>query len=285
MIIRNRSILLTLTGLALLTALPSAVSAAQGTPVADSATMPFADLADLATAAPLVAVVEVRRASQLPADRTGPVRPGWTRVYVEANTVSLLSGSAPIGAKVKYLADLKLDAGGRMPTIKKQTMVLFARPVADRPGELQLVAPDAQVPLIEAGEARLRTLLGAIVSPEAPPPVTGVRDALHTPGNLAGEGETQIFLETANGEPASIAVIRRPGQPPQWGLSTGELVDPDARPPAPATLGWYRLACSLPDRLPARAQIATDPSLRRAAARDYALVIGQLGECGRQRVY
>lgn len=249
------------------------------------AVMPYADLADLADAAQMVAVVTVKKVADLDADRTGPVRQGWTRAYIEAETKSLLSGNAPIGAKVKYLADIPLDAKGRMAKIKKRTMVLFARPVAGKPGELQLVAPDAQVPIEIVGDARLRTLLGELVADEGAPVVTGVRDALYTPGNLAGEGETQIFLKTEDGSPASIAVVRSPNHPVHWGLSTGELVNPDARPPAKGTLAWYRLACSLPAQLPASAQIATDPSLRRAAAQDYAVVIEQLGQCGRKRVF
>lgn len=247
--------------------------------------MPYADLADLATAAQLVVVVEIRKAVQLDAERAGQVRAGWTRAYVEADTKGLLAGTSAIGGQVKYLADIKLDARGKMPKLKKQTMILFARPVPGRAGEIQLVAPDGQVPLAMAGEARLRSLLGELLSADAPPVVTGIHDALHTPGNLVGEGETQIFLQTKDDQPASIAVVSRPGQPPQWGLSTGELVDPDARPPERDTLAWYRLACSLPQQLPASAQIAVDPAMRQAAARDYAVVISQLGQCVRQRVF
>ncbi|WP_156500462.1 hypothetical protein [Croceicoccus bisphenolivorans] len=268
------------------TALPAfAQQSAPGVSSESVPVMAFSDLADLATAAPMVAIVEVKKASRLDPERTGPVKAGWARAYVEAETKTLLAGKAAIGGKVKYLADIKLDARGKMPRIRKQTMVVFARPVAGRVDELQLVAPDAQVPLAYAGEARVRALLAEIVSADAAPEVTGVRDAYHTPGNLAGEGETQIFLKTANGDPASIAVVRRPNGPPRWGLSTGELVDIEATPPAPNTLAWYRLACALPAQLPASAQIATDPSLRQAAARDYALVVQQLGQCGRQRVF
>lgn len=268
-------------------AVPIAAAAlADAQVAADSpALMAYADLADLAVGAPLVAIVEVKKAAELDADRTGPVRPGWSRAYVEAETKALLSGSAAIGGKVKYLADIPLDSRGRMAKIKKRTMVVFARPVAGRPAELQLVAPDAQVPLELVGEARLRALLAEQLSPEAAPGVTGVRDALHTRGNLAGEGETQIFLETADGSPASIAVLRRPGQPVRWGLSTGELVDPHAGAPSRDTLAWYRLACGLPAQLPASAQIASDPRLREMAARDYGLVLRELGACTRNRVF
>lgn len=251
----------------------------------DSALMPFADLADLATAAPMVAVVEVRKASRVAPERTGPIRPGWARAYVEADTRGLLAGKAAIGGKVRYLADIALDARGRMPNLRKQTMVVFARSVPGRADELQLVAPDAQVPLARAGDARLRALLTEINAAGAAPAIVGVRDVYHTPGNLLGEGETQIFLRTASNDPASISVVRSPNAPTRWGLSTGELVDAGAEPPAPGTLAWYRLACGLPTELPLAAQSASEPMLRDAAARDYALVIEQLGPCGRTRQF
>lgn len=272
-----------LTGLAICIGIPTfaASPVAAHAPVAES--MPFADLADLATAAPMVVMVEVKKVSKVDPARTGPVRDGWARTYVEADTRALLAGPS-LGAKVKYLADVKL-VDGALPKLKKQQMVLFARPVEGRPGELQLVAPDAQVPVAAAGEARLRELLREIIVANAAPVVTGVRDIYHTPGNLTGEGETQIFLRTKSGDPASIAVLRSPNAPVQWGLSFGELVDASAGAPAPGTLAWYRLACTLPANLPAAAQIATDPAQRQAAARDYALVMQQLGPCGRQRVF
>ncbi|MBB3989079.1 hypothetical protein [Croceicoccus naphthovorans] len=281
----TRSALSAAAALAILPAIAAPNAALAQSDSSQISAIPYADLADLATAAPMVVVVKVKKAVELDKDRTGPVREGWTRAYVEAETERLLAGNSPIGGKIKYLADVKLDSRGRMPNFKKSTMVLFARPVAGRPGEIQLVAPDGQVPIGLVGEERLRGLLQQTLSADAAPEVTGVRDALHTPGNLAGEGETQIFLETADGEPASIAVLTRPGQPPRWGLSLGELVNPDAGPPAPNTLAWYRLACALPQQLPASAQIATDPAMRAAAARDYALVVRQLGACGRQRVF
>ena len=245
----------------------------------------YADLADLALGAPLTIMAEVRRTSKIDPERTGPVRPGWARVYVEAETRSLLAGTTPIGEKLKYLADVKLTSRGKVPKLKGETVVLFARPVPGSSDEIQLVAPDAQVPITKINTTSLRSLLAEKLSPDAAPVVTGVRDALHTPGNLAGEGETQIFLKTKDGSPASIAVVRAPGQPPVWGLSTGELVQIDARPPRPGTLEWYRLACSLPAALPAEAQLASDPALRQQAAADYQVVIEQLGPCERVREF
>ncbi len=247
--------------------------------------LPYADLVDLAAGAPLTVLGTVRRASTLDADRTGPVRAGWARVYVEVETNRLIAGTTPVGQKLKFLADVRRDGRGKVPKLKNRDVVLFARPVPGRPGELQLVAPDAMLPVEAVGTARLRELSAQLLDPAAPPVVTGVRDAWHTPGNLAGEGETQIFLDTPGEEAASITIVRRPGQAPRWGLSIGELVNSDSRPPERGTLAWYRLACALPANLPQSALSSGDPAQREAAVADYALVIEQLGECGRTRVF
>jgi hypothetical protein len=113
--------------------------------------------------------------------------------------------------------------------------------------------------------------------------VTGIADAISIPGNLAGESETQLFLETADGSPASITVLRRPGQPPSWGVSFSEIVDQAAVPPDPDTLAWYRLACGLPDALPGDVLLSRGDGARDRAERDYALVLSELGPCARLR--
>ena len=112
----------------------------------------------------------------------------------------------------------------------------------------------------------------------------GLGDAFHVAGTVAGEGETQIFLRTENGDPVSLSVLRRPGQPPRWAVALGEIVDEAARAPVPGTLLWYRLACSLPPVLPARAVRTLAVADAEAARADYRLVIEALGPCGRTRI-
>ncbi|MGN3974785.1 hypothetical protein [Tsuneonella sp. SYSU-LHT278] len=241
----------------------------------------YADLADLADAAGLVVHAKIRKAIPLPPERAGTVAAGHARVYVEAETVALLTGSAPLGQSIRYLVDVPLDAKGKLPKLKKRDVLVFARPVAGRPGELQLVGPSAQIDWSQGLEARLRPLLGELAAPDAAPAVTGVRDALSVAGTLAGESETQIFLSTRKGDPVSLTIVRRPGMAPTWGVSYGEIVDQAARPPAPDTLAWYRLACFLPRQLPGAANLAQDSASRARAAQDYRFVIDELGDCPR----
>lgn len=266
-----------------LVALAMAGSAPSHAQAPQQAQPSYADLADLADSAPVILRAQIRKLSRVEPERSRGVRPGWARFYVEARTEALLTGASPQGEAVRYLADVPLDPKGKPPKLKKQSALLFARAVPGRPGELQLVAPDAQLAWNPATEATLRGILVELVAPGAPPRVTGVREAIHVPGNLAGEGETQFFLDTENQSAASITVQHRAGVAPAWGLSFSEVAAAIGDPPARDTLAWYRLACFLPNRLPASANLSESAASRAQAEGDYRTVLGQLGQCPRTR--
>lgn len=251
-------------------------------PVAPLSDPTYADLATLSDAAELVVRVQIRKTTTLKPDRAPGVAPGFARLYVEAQTVALIAGRSGVGASVAYLVDVPLDPKGKVPKLKKREFLLFARTVPGSAGALQLIAPAAQLDYTPALEARVRPILTELYAKDAAPRITGVSDALAVPGTLTGESETQIFLATENRSPVSITVLRRPGQQVQWGVSWGEIIDSAARPPAPETLLWYRLACSLPAQLPSGANLARDAAERRLAAGDYAFVRQALGACVRR---
>ena len=263
-----------------------ACAGAQGT-VASAAVQPgdagptYADLVDLADDTPLVIRAEIRDQATVPAERAPGLEPGMARLYVEAETLALIAGDVPLGESLKYLVDVPLDSRGKVPKLKRSEVLLFGRPVAGRPSEIQLVRTDAQLAWSPVLEQRLRPILAELAGADAPPRVTGVSDALSVAGNLAGESETQFFLATGSGRPASISVVRRPGMDPAWGVSWTEIVDRAASQPARDTLRWYRLACSLPASLPATANLAESPLDRERAANDYRLVRDALGPCPR----
>ncbi len=242
----------------------------------------YADLVDLALPAQRVALAEVRKVARLKPTEAPGLPASRARVYIEARTLDLLVGEE-IGESIRFLADVPLDARGKLPKLSRARVIVLARTVPDKIDELQLVAPDAMLTLTPARDATLRAILTETLRPDGPPAITAVREALHVAGNLAGEGETQLFLGTATGAPVSISVLRRPGQPTTWGVSFTEIVDSAARPPLPSTLAWYRLACGLPARLPDRANISTTLADRRIAAEDYAQVLADLGPCSRKR--
>lgn len=282
MIAIRSSTLALLTGLALLSA---ASASAQNQDSGAAATQPsWADLADLADASKLVVRVRIKKQAELEPERATGVAPGKTRLYLEAETVALIAGTVPVGESLRYLVDVPLDARGRAPKLKKTEQIIFARPVPGRVGEVQLVARDAQLAWQPDLELRLRPILTALVAPDSAPRITGIRDALSVRGNLTGESETQVFLETASGAPLAMSVIRRPGMAPVWGVSYSEIVDQAVRAPRYETLPWYRLACFLPDALPGAANLSRDPADRAQVAEDYRFVKGQLGPCPRTRI-
>ncbi len=240
----------------------------------------YADMADLFSGAPLVIHARITAATVIKM----PPRPdGAVRFYVEGDVVALIRGGQSVPPKLVWLVDMRPDSRGKIAKLKKVQVLLAARPVAGRPGEIGLAARDAQVFWSPSVEARVRALITAANAPDAPPPVTGISSAFHTAGTITGEGETQIFLSTATSAPVSISILTRPGQARRWAVALGEIVDESAGPPARETLTWYRLACFLPAILPTSAVAELPPSDADAARNDYAFVIQALGTCPRVR--
>jgi hypothetical protein len=257
----------------------SPVLAQVATPAPAGAT--YADVADLADSAAMVVHARIRKLARVEDVRARPPRPGAGRFYVVAETRALITGRTSIGQSFAYLVDLPIDAKGKPMARKKDEVILFARPVPGRAGELQLVRPSAQLPWSPAAEARVRAIVTALLAPDAPAVVTGVREVIHVPGNLAGEGETQIFLNTADSSAASITVRHQPGQAPQWGASFSELVAAAGAPPQRDTVEWFRLACALPQSVPAGTNLSEGAAAQQRAEADYRMVIASLGPCRR----
>ena len=273
--------------IALLLALACPATAQQPVPATVAAgeqgALPYADLADLVLASPVIIDATIRSTARIkPAEAPG-LAPGAARLYVEVDAAALIRGPGGLPPRIGYLLDLPLDARGRVPKLRKQRVLVFARPVPGSPTQLQLAAPDAQIAWTPATDARVRRIARELVAGDAPPAIAGVGGAFHVPGALPGEGETQIFLRTADAKPVSLSVLRRPGEAVRWSVALSEIVDEAAEPPARDTLLWYRLACGLPSALPeaAIAQLAEADAARARA--DYRFVLDRLGACGRSR--
>ena len=254
----------------------------QGLPA--PAAMTYADLADLALSAPVVAHLRVERSDALSERETTGVPAGHRRFLIEASVVALIRGEGGLPARVRYLVDLPNDARGRRQRIRRGTeYLLLASRAPGEPDELRLIAPDAQLPFDAATAAQLRGILGESLAPEAPPRIVGIGRAFHVPGSLPGESETQFFLLAADNRPISLSVLRRPGEEPRWSVALGELVDAAAAAPEPGTLLWYRLACTLPSTLPVESLSEAGAGEARAIRADYQLVLERLGRCQRNR--
>jgi hypothetical protein len=261
-----------------------AVSAESQAPLAPSS-LTYADLADLALPAPVTAYVRISSAIRLKGKNATTVPAGKVRYYIEADILSLIKGPSNIPAKVSYLLDLPVDVAGRAPKLKKKSeFLLFASIVAGRPNELQLTAMDAHIPWNMQDAERVRQMLTEASQADAAPQISGIGRAFNVPGTLPGESETQIFLQTVDARPISLSILRRPGEQVRWAVALSEMVDDAAEPPRPDTLLWYRLACTLPGKLPAQSLADNEPAQRSAIEADYRLVLEELGPCARNRV-
>lgn len=247
-------------------------------------TLTYADLADLGAGAPVVAYVRVQSADRLNAREATTVRPGFTRFEIAAEVVALIRGTSGLPARIRYLVDLPNDSRGRPPRITRRSeYLIMATRVPSRPDEVRLVTADAQLPYAAAAAETLRAIVREASGADAAPRITGIGRAFSVPGNLPGESETQFFLATADQRPISLSVLRRPGEQVRWSVALGEIVDEGAGPPQPNTLLWYRLACTLPARLPADVLSEATPAEAQAIQADYRVIMDGLGRCARTR--
>ncbi len=114
---------------------------APGASLAGTSAPTYADLATLADTAPLVVHARIRKLARVDDAQARGLKPGTARFYVMADTQALITGRSGIGQSVAYLVDLPLDRRGKPSARKKDEVIVFARSVPGRPGELQLVRP------------------------------------------------------------------------------------------------------------------------------------------------
>lgn len=264
--------------------LVSAAQAVDSQTVQSAPTPSYADLADLAITAPIAAHVRIRGVDRLSTEEAASAPPGHRRFLVDADVVALIRAADGLPARVRYLIDLPNDSRGRPAEFRRRSeWLILAQRSGARPNELRLAAPGAQLAYAPETAERLRAILREAAAPGAAPRITGIGRAFHVPGSLAGESETQIFLQTEGGQPISLAILRRPGEEPRWSVALSEIVDEAAPSPQRDTLLWYRLACTLPAALPSDSLREASPDEARAVAADYRLVMAGLGPCGRTR--
>jgi len=259
-----------------------AISAPTATPAGQiaPATISYARAADLVTEVPAVATVRIRSAKALKPERAPGLAPGRARFYVEADTIGLIRGDSVLATRIGFLLDgpaSKAAGNG----LRKRTFLIFGK-IGPQVGQFQLASSTAMIEWSPANEARVRKVIREMLAHDAPPAITGISSAFHVPGAIVGEGETQVFLETANSTPISLSIVRRPDEQPQLSVSLGEVVDNSASFPSPDTPLWYRLACGLPDALPPRALRGLEPADAANAERDYGAFREALARCDRE---
>ncbi len=270
---------------ALFLAVTSPAIAATTTPVTYAVpadTTSYADVADLVVIAPLIIDAKIRSVKKVPAEQAIGVPVNMQRFLVEADVQGLIRGTGGITPQVRFVLDLAKDSRGKLPSVNKQRLFLMAN-YTNTPGNIKLVRPDALIQWSAGNDILLRSITKEAVRIDAPVQVTGIGNAFHNPGTLLGDGETQIFLKTANNQPMAITVLSQQAVGKSWSVSTSELIDETSSAPKKDSLLWYRLACGLPKSIPDIAFETNATESRSAARADYVFVIKSLGPCDRQR--
>jgi hypothetical protein len=268
---------------AIAAASPHLLTSAEAQTVAQPATIipRYAEVADLVLDSPVLLDAQIRSAARIKGAEAANVTAGRVRYYIEADVLALIRAPGAMPTRVGYVVDVPVDARGKAPKLNKRRVLLFARPVTGQAAMVQLTTLDSQHDWSPDLDALVRRVVQEVVAPDAPPAISGLGNAFHVPGTLPGEGETQIFVQTATGAPISLSILRRPGEQRRWAVALGEVVDDAAAPPPRDTLLWYRLACGLPRALPRASTESEEPANAAIAREDYAFVLQQLGACRR----
>ncbi len=196
------------------------------------------------------------------------------RLLVTAAVSNVLVAPGAMGGTLQWLWDAPVDARGRPPAAKGLDVIAFVE--APGPGgATRLATRRGQQPYELALADRVRAIVSEARTGDVPV-IRSVSNGFRADGTVPGESESQFFLTTADGKPATLVVQNRPGEMRRVLVAQGDIIDESARRVAPETLLWYRLACFLPRTLPAAAG-AADPAL----AKDWRDAMASLGPCGK----
>jgi hypothetical protein len=247
---------------------------AQSVPAADRLAG-YADAADLALASPVIVRATLTRAPPLAKNAAaGSAAPGRVRLMVTAQVTNLLVAPGAMAGTLAWLWDAPAGAKGRPPAAKGMDVLAFLAPPGSD-GGTRLISRRGQQPWDPALAETVRQIVAEARSGNVPV-VRGVEGGFRADGTIPGESESQFFLTTADGKPATLVVQNRPGEARKILVARGDIIDESARPVQRSTLLWYRLACFLPAALPAAAG-GDDAAL----ARDWRDALASLGPCGR----
>lgn len=234
----------------------------------------YADIADLTLAAPVIVRAKITKSEKIADKDSNGLAPGRTRLLITADVDAALVAPGSIPPTLSWLWDAPLDARGKAPKPKGQTILAWLGPPSAN-GQSRLIAGSGQMPWDFATETRVRAIATEARTGNVPA-FNGVSNGFRVDGTIPGESESQFFLTSTNGKRSTMVVITRPGEPRRVSIARGDLIDESAATVQPNTLLRYRLACYLPRELPLNAG-GKDSAL----AADWKAALASLGPCGR----
>lgn len=239
----------------------------------------YAELADRTLGAPVILTGTVDSVDRVDPKRAPDAKPGTRRFLIRLAVSEALKAPGAVPQRVRFLWDTAEE--GR-PDLLKRDVIAFLSPSSLE--DYRLTRPDGLIADRDEAVGIVRAVLKEARSPDLQRRrVTGVQSATHTAGTVPGEGETQIFLSTAGGDPISLIVLSRPGQPRTLSAAFGDAIDEAASPVKSGTLAWFYLACGLPRTLPDTATADLAPEDVAAARSDYGFALDAVGTCTLRR--
>jgi hypothetical protein len=252
-------------------------------PVGTTAVTAYPVAARLYLSSPVVARALVKGQSKLgkkEAAALPPLPPSQGRAMLEVELQGVLKAPDALPAKLKFLWQGPLDAKGKVPGFKKQTLLLFlSTATANGITGYGLTDVNSVRTWTAAEEAQLRAIAAAAQDPaQRGLAIKGVRTTFVTvPENGDSDPFVHILFATQSGAPLAAILEQQGGA---WRLRTTITdLDQDAQAIQRQSLLWYHMACGLPAEPPSvviRQPSAAESDMARAA---WTAMLEQLGPC------
>jgi hypothetical protein len=249
-----------------------------------AASTPYPQAARLYLAAPVVAKGLVRGQSKLGKKEAASLPPlpmGQGRAFIEVELQGVLKAPTPLPARLKFLWQGPLDAKGKIPNFKKQTLLMFlSTATVNGVTGYGLTDVGSIKPWSVEEEAQLRAIASAAQDPaQRGLAIKGVRSTFVTQPETDSDPFVHILFSTQNGAPLA-AILEKNRTNSTWSLRTTLTdLDQDAMPVQNQSLLWYHMACGLPAAPPQIVEQQPTPGEVALARAAWNAMLELLGPC------
>jgi hypothetical protein len=265
------------------TAFASPLAAQQPMATAPAYLTPYPVATRLYLASPVVARGLIKGQSKIGKKEAAtlpllPINQG--RAMLEADLQTVLKAPDALPAKLRFLWQGPLDANGKLPNFKKQTLLLFltTRTVNGMTG-YGLTDMNSVLTWNAAEAEQLRAIAVAAHDPaQRGLAIKSVRTTFVTvPEDANSSAFVHILFATQSGTPLAAILENQGGR---WSLRTTLTdLDQDAVEVKQQSLLWYHMACGLPSQPPALViQQPSEPE-QALARQAWQAMLEQLGPC------
>lgn len=229
----------------------------------------YADLVELTQQAPVILRGQIIESARLKGEDAADNPPPGVRRLVTLRASAVLKATDITPQDVKYLVDwVPADGGTEAPPLRGAQVLVFLRPSPTRDDFYSLVQRNGQIGATSQAEAEIRAVLGDGQAPYLRSlSITGVAGAFDWGDRV------QFLLDSSDRQRLSLDARPDGALTLVFDEATGEQASV-----APRTLLWYKLACTLPAKLPPA--IVRDYATKTfKPAQAYGALLNTLGPC------